>query len=407
MARASIPLQLGLLGQPEISHFGLYSADRSLVLSVTCSTQGTLSDLLASHAFRSLLPPGSNSLECRFFQCNEFGVSDYGICIDHGTQLADLDGYWIVSSFDIHSSLVAAAVPQPSAPPEELVFDSGPIHPMHDALAHQPHQALEHEPLHAGASAPPLDPHYDDAAAHAPPPARGDLCHNPAPAAPSSNLTSDRLLSHQVQSSIRCPLTLEPFDDPVIASDGHTYERSAIMQLFNLQPSSRVSPLTREPFENFRLIPNYSMRSLVRDTGHVRNDNADIASADISLGSFNNYVDLGQNDLSQPLLAGDFPRDLPRGMGLANQVNVEALPVRLREKTSGLCCNYAFIIFLLCALACVFNASLSTQLQSITYFNAWQPIFDSQQPLCFYLSIALSIGAFLAVLACCPLYVNP
>ena len=409
MSCARIPLQLGPLSEPEISNFGLYSADRNLILSVTCRVGGTLADLLTFHDYRTLLPAGTDSLECRFFQCNEVGASDFGICIDHGTQFADLNGYWIISShsYDMQRQLGAAGVPQPSAPPEDL-FDSGPIYPMHAQVAHNPHQAFEHEPHHVGPSAPPLDEHYDDAAALAPPPVIHALSHNLAPAAAPS-IPSDRLLDHQVQSSIRCPITLEPFCDPVIASDGHTYERSAIMQLFSLEPSARVSPLTREPFANFCLIPNRSMRSLVQDAGHIPPDHAEIESADISLGSFNNYVDLSHNDLNEPLLRRDpFQRsDVPQGMGLAHQLDAVALPPRLREKTSALCCNYAFLIFILCVLSCVFNSSLSTQLQSLKYFQAWRTIFDSQLPLCLYLSIAISTGSVFAIMASCPLYYIP
>merc|ERR1712129_363302 len=50
--------------------------------------------------------------------------------------------------------------------------------------------------------------------------------------------------------AIQDPLTLEVFKDPVIASDGHTYERSAIEQLItNAEESREVpkSPMTREP----------------------------------------------------------------------------------------------------------------------------------------------------------------
>lgn len=119
MSCARIPLQLGPLSEPEISNFGLYSADRNLILSVTCHVGGTLADLLTFHDYRTLLPAGTDSLECRFFQCNEVGASDFGICIDHGTQFADLNGYWIISShaYDMQRQLGAAGVLQPSAPP--------------------------------------------------------------------------------------------------------------------------------------------------------------------------------------------------------------------------------------------------------------------------------------------------
>ena len=176
------------------------------------------------------------------------------------------------------------------------------------------------------------------------------------------------------------------------------------MQLFSLDRSSRVSPLTRAPFANFNLIPNFSMRSLVRDAGHVP-DRAEVGSADISLGSFNNYVDLGSNDVEEPLLARDRMRNnVPRGQGLAHQIDTLPLPPRFQEKTSSICCHYTFLVFFLCALACCFNDFLTSQLQSLAYFQVWQDIFNGQLPVCFYLSTAIGAGAFCAVLMSCPSY---
>ena len=43
--------------------------------------------------------------------------------------------------------------------------------------------------------------------------------------------------------ALRCPITLSTFLDPVIASDGHTYERAGIMEWMK---HNTTSPLTRE-----------------------------------------------------------------------------------------------------------------------------------------------------------------
>lgn len=57
---------------------------------------------------------------------------------------------------------------------------------------------------------------------------------------------------------MRCPITLLPLIDPVLAADGHTYERAAI-ELW-LQAGQRVSPMTGELLSNLSLIPNYIVR---------------------------------------------------------------------------------------------------------------------------------------------------
>ena len=48
--------------------------------------------------------------------------------------------------------------------------------------------------------------------------------------------------------------------DPVIAADGHTYERSAIQQW--LQTKS-TSPVTRLPLAHLRLVPNVLVRTAI------------------------------------------------------------------------------------------------------------------------------------------------
>ena len=47
--------------------------------------------------------------------------------------------------------------------------------------------------------------------------------------------------------------------------DGHTYERSAIEQWLK---THNTSPTTGLELESKQLNPNYSLRSLIRDSGH-------------------------------------------------------------------------------------------------------------------------------------------
>ena len=58
-------------------------------------------------------------------------------------------------------------------------------------------------------------------------------------------------------SNYTCPITNEPFTDPVIASDGHTYERLAIEEWFK---NHNTSPMTRSII-NKNLIPNFIIKS--------------------------------------------------------------------------------------------------------------------------------------------------
>jgi hypothetical protein len=56
-----------------------------------------------------------------------------------------------------------------------------------------------------------------------------------------------------------CPILVERMVDPVVASDGHSYEREAILAVLGAR-GSKLSPLTREPLTP-HVIPN---RTLLR-----------------------------------------------------------------------------------------------------------------------------------------------
>ena len=57
-----------------------------------------------------------------------------------------------------------------------------------------------------------------------------------------------------------CPLSKEIFQDPVIISDGHSYEREAIIQWFK---THSVSPLTGLPLPSRTLIPNHALKQAI------------------------------------------------------------------------------------------------------------------------------------------------
>ena len=57
-----------------------------------------------------------------------------------------------------------------------------------------------------------------------------------------------------------CPISMEVMQDPVIAADGHTYERRAIEAWFE---RAQTSPTTNEPLPHVNLIPNHTIRSMI------------------------------------------------------------------------------------------------------------------------------------------------
>ncbi|XP_064471946.1 WD repeat, SAM and U-box domain-containing protein 1-like [Ornithodoros turicata] len=59
-----------------------------------------------------------------------------------------------------------------------------------------------------------------------------------------------------------CPITQELMKDPVVAADGYTYERTAIMQW--LESGKDTSPMTNETLEHTVVIPNRTFYLLIR-----------------------------------------------------------------------------------------------------------------------------------------------
>lgn len=59
-----------------------------------------------------------------------------------------------------------------------------------------------------------------------------------------------------------CPITQEPMREPVVAADGHTYERAAIVRWFK---TSDKSPLTGSVLPHKNLVPNYMLLSSIQE----------------------------------------------------------------------------------------------------------------------------------------------
>lgn len=60
--------------------------------------------------------------------------------------------------------------------------------------------------------------------------------------------------------SFDCPISRERMVDPVVAADGHTYERAAIEAWF---AQHSTSPMTREKMWNQKLLPNHALRNAI------------------------------------------------------------------------------------------------------------------------------------------------
>ena len=80
----------------------------------------------------------------------------------------------------------------------------------------------------------------------------------------------DAILRREVEEEIQekpssfiCPITMSLMKSPVIASDGHSYERDAIQEHIRRQGAIAKSPSTGERLAHRNLTPNHTLRKSI------------------------------------------------------------------------------------------------------------------------------------------------
>jgi hypothetical protein len=68
--------------------------------------------------------------------------------------------------------------------------------------------------------------------------------------------------SEEVMKALTCPISYNVFIDPVICSDGHTYERKYIEDWLEI---SNKSPMTGEIIFSRHLYPNHLVKSMLKN----------------------------------------------------------------------------------------------------------------------------------------------
>ena len=79
-------------------------------------------------------------------------------------------------------------------------------------------------------------------------------------AAAAAAKEADDSSEHAVPSGMCCPITFEVMVDPVMAADGHTYERASIETWLE---QHETSPITNLVLDHTRLVPNHALRSSI------------------------------------------------------------------------------------------------------------------------------------------------
>jgi len=69
-------------------------------------------------------------------------------------------------------------------------------------------------------------------------------------------------LKQRAPEAFYCPITQDIMQDPVVAADGHTYERVALeVWLIN----HNTSPMTNQPLPHKNLTPSHTLKSMIRE----------------------------------------------------------------------------------------------------------------------------------------------
>mmetsp|Transcript_38006 Transcript_38006/g.70129 ORF Transcript_38006/g.70129 Transcript_38006/m.70129 type:complete len:264 (-) Transcript_38006:59-850(-) len=92
----------------------------------------------------------------------------------------------------------------------------------------------------------------------------------------SSSAKCQKETLNNIADECTCPITLELPLDPVVAQDGHIYERSAITELIKQKGNALKSPISNEPMGR-QLLPVVQVRNLIEElvkSGMIEGDKA-------------------------------------------------------------------------------------------------------------------------------------
>jgi hypothetical protein len=117
---------------------------------------------------------------------------------------------------------------------------------------------------------------------------------------PIVNINTSIIEPQEIPEHFLCPITYEVLIDPVIASDGHTYERKAIEGWFT---KNDTSPNTGLALANKDLLPNYVVKGML-DAFKKEQDKSFLAAKKVqeinhkvlheSIKCFKNFEDLAE-----------------------------------------------------------------------------------------------------------------
>ena len=107
----------------------------------------------------------------------------------------------------------------------------------------------------------------------------------------------------QTEEVTHCPITHAPFQDPVVASDGHTYERKAITEWLG---KAQTSPITRENIST-TLFQNFKVKQIIHILKPEISTQAQVLLRDLHDLELEHLAAEVRSDKDQSYLAGLVP----------------------------------------------------------------------------------------------------
>lgn len=153
-----------------------------------------------------------------------------------------------------HAASPPANPPAHVSPPPPAQGASG--RPAASPPPHQPppssHPLDASDQLSQLSIADPPEPPAPSSSSGTPPP---PPAHAPSSAASGAGQTVTKLVE-----SFSCPISMDLMSDPVVAADGHSYERVFIEEWLE---TKSTSPLTNQVLAHKQLVPNHNLRSQI------------------------------------------------------------------------------------------------------------------------------------------------
>jgi len=144
----------------------------------------------------------------------------------------------------------------------------------------------------------------------------------------------------KIQEELECPIGYCSMKEPVVATDGHTYERQAIRRWF--ADGHRTSPMTREPMGGCTLVKNLLARRVAQHLRgadghplHPSPSRSSLSEEESHLESASTAILMSEADVDDDLISS-----LPNGLD-AEQGSGEAVLSAIEEKNFMQLLQYA------------------------------------------------------------------